>query len=184
MIDILNLAYFMIFAPLVCAGILLVLKFIPKKTPDYVYFILSTGFSLFPFTVAVLLFEYVLTYRHYVLEDNYPICVIQNIPFYFGIYTDSLSVLFTLLSTALVLVANIFSYKYLKINRQGFARFYIYLNFLAFFLSGFFMSSNLIQSAAFMSALTLFGYLFANFYFSKPRAQTDSKKSFYTRYNR
>lgn len=178
MIDILNLAYFMIFAPLVCAGILLVLKFIPKKTPDYVYFILSTGFSLFPFTVAVLLFEYVLTYRHYVLEDNYPICVIQNIPLYFGIYTDALSVLFTLLSTALVLVANIFSYKYLKINRQGFARFYIYLNFLAFFLSGFFMSSNLIQSAAFMSALTLFGYLFANFYFSKPRAQTDSKKVF------
>lgn len=178
MIDILGLTYLMIFAPLICAAILLILKFVPKKTPDYANFILSTVFSIFSFMASCILLIYVITYQGYTLEDNYPFCVIQNIPLYFGIYTDNLASLFVALLSLLFFVANIFSYKYLRQNIQGFARFYIYLNLMQFFSFCFFISSNLVQSLVFTMMSSLVCYLFANFYFQNPQSQEYSKKAF------
>lgn len=178
MIDIVSLVYLMVCTPLICAVLLLIFKLIFKNIPDYINFASSTFLSLCSLSSSVLLFEYVITYQGYTLESNYPICVIQNIPLYFGIYADNLTSLFALLVGGFFLVANIFSYKYLRQNRQGFARFYIYLNLLQFFSFCFFLSSNLMQSVVFMMATSLACYLFANFYFQKPHAQNSSKKLF------
>ena len=178
MIDIVSLVYLMVCTPLICAVLLFVLKFMFKNMPDYINFAASTFLSLCSLSSSVLLFEYVITYQGYTLESNYPVCIVQNIPLYFGIYADNLTSLFTLLTGGFFLIANIFSYKYLRQNRQGFARFYIYLNLLQFFSFCFFLSSNLIQSIVFMMATSLVCYLFANFYFQKPQAQSNSKKLF------
>ena len=178
MIDILNLVYIMIFSPLVCAAILMFFKLVPVKPPQYGNFAISLITSIFTFAISLLLFDYCITYNGYTLENNYPICIIQNIPLYFGVYADNLSSIFTLLITFLFLITNIFSYRYLLQNRQGFERFYIYLNFTQFALFCFFISSNLIQSVVFLMILSLVEYLFANFYFQKPISQTNSKKVF------
>ena len=180
MIDIVSLVYLMVCTPLICAVLLFILKFMFKNMPDYINFAASTFLSLCSLSSSVLLFEYVITYQGYTLESNYPVCIVQNIPLYFGIYADNLTSLFTLLTGGFFLIANIFSYKYLRQNRQGFARFYIYLNLLQFFSFCFFLSSNLIQSVVFMMATSLACYLFANFYFQKPHAQNSSKKLFMT----
>ena len=178
MIDIVSLVYLMVCTPLICAVLLFILKFMFKNMPDYINFAASTFLSLCSLSSSVLLFEYVITYQGYTLESNYPVCIVQNIPLYFGIYADNLTSLFTLLTGGFFLIANIFSYKYLRQNRQGFARFYIYLNLLQFFSFCFFLSSNLIQSIVFMMATSLVCHLFANFYFQKPQAQSNSKKLF------
>ena len=178
MIDILSLVYIMIFSPLVCAAILMFFKFAPVKLPQYGNFALSLIVSILTFAISLLLFDYCITYNGYTLENNYPICIIQNIPLYFGVYADNLSSIFTLLIAFLFLITNIFSYRYLLQNRQGFERFYIYLNFTQFALFCFFISSNLIQSIVFLMILSLVEYLFANFYFQKPISQTNSKKVF------
>lgn len=178
MIDILNLVYIMIFSPLVCAAILMFFKLVPIKLPQYGNFAISLITSIFTFAISLLLFDYSITYNGYALENNYPICIIQNIPLYFGVYADNLSSIFTLLITFLFIITNIFSYRYLLQNRQGFERFYIYLNFMQFALFCFFISSNLIQSIVFLMVLSLIEYLFANFYFQKPISQTNSKKVF------
>ena len=178
MIDILNLVYIMIFSPLVCAAILMFFKLVPIKLPQYGNFAISLITSIFTFAISLLLFDYSITYNGYALENNYPICIIQNIPLYFGVYADNLSSIFTLLITFLFIITNIFSYRYLLQNRQGFERFYIYLNFMQFALFCFFISSNLIQSIVFLMLLSLIEYLFANFYFQKPISQTNSKKVF------
>ena len=178
MIDILTLVYIMIFMPLLCGVILTVFKLTPLKIPHYGNFILSLIFSGFVLCISLLLFDYTIAYQGYTLENNYPICVIQNIPVYFGIYADNLTAIFTLILSLIFFVTNIFSYKYLLQNRQGFERFYIYLNFLHFFLLCFYISSNLIQSISFLMTISLAEYLFANFYFQKPQSQINSKKVF------
>ena len=176
MIDILALVYIMIFIPLFCGGALAICKIINIKIPSYGSFIISLAGSAITFLISILLFDYTITYQGYTLENNYPICIIQNIPLYFGIYADNLSAIFVFFLTIMFFVANIFSYRYLLQNRQGFERFYIYLNFLQFSLLCFFISSNLIQSVAFLMILSLIEYLFANFYFQKPLSQENSKK--------
>ena len=184
MIDILTLAYFMVFIPLICAVVLLSLKLLPLKLPqkicDCANSALSMLASFLTLGISLLLFEYTLTYQGYVLENNYPVCAMQNILLYFGIYTDNLSGIFIVLLSLFFFIANIFSFRYLLQNRQGFARFYIYLNFMQFFTYCFFASSNLIQSVVFMMAQSLMLYLFANFYFQKPLSQENSKKVFET----
>ena len=184
MIDILALAYLMIFIPAICALVLLCIKLLPLKLPQRACDCINSAFSMFAsfssLVISLLLFEYTLTYQGYVLENNYPICAIQNILLYFGIYTDNLSSIFIVLLSLFFFIANIFSYRYLLQNRQGFARFYIYLNFMQFFAYCFFASSNLIQSVVLMMAQTLMLYLFANFYFQKPLSQENSKKIFET----
>ena len=178
MIDILTLVYIMIFIPLLCmAGITLV-KLAKIQIPQYGIFMSSLVSSAAVFLISILLLDYTITYQGYTLENNYPICVIQNIPLYFGIYADNLSAIFTTLLCLMFLMANIFSYRYLIQNKQGFERFYIYLNILQFLLLCFFISSNLIQCVAFLMVISLLEYLFANFYFQKPQAQINSKKVF------
>ena len=80
MIDILNLVYIMIFSPLVCAAILMFFKLVPIKLPQYGNFAMSLITSIFTFAISLLLFDYSITYNGYALENNYPICIIKNIP--------------------------------------------------------------------------------------------------------
>ena len=176
MIDILNLVYIMIFIPLALSLSLGILKIMRFKFPQYGVFISSLVVSVLTFAISILLLNYAITYQSYPLENNYPICVIQNIPLYFGIYADSLASVFTVFTSLIFIIANIFSYRYLLQNRQGFERFYIYLNLLQFSLFCHFTSSNLIQSVAFLILLSLIDYLFSNFYFQKPVSQENSRK--------
>ncbi len=178
MIDILTLVYIAIFAPFLCALILSVCKFANSKFPQYGNFALSMTTCGASLLISVLLFVYTLTYSGYVLENNIALCAIQNILFHFGIYLDNLSSIFILFISLLFFVANIFSYRYLLQNRQGFARFYIYLNLMQFFAYCFFISSNLMQSIVFIMMQSLMLYLFTNFYFQKPAAAEDSQKVF------
>lgn len=178
MIDVLALVYIMIFIPFLCAVTLTMLKLTHFKIPHYGNFTLSLISSIFTFIISILLLDYTIAYQGYTLENNYPICIIQNIPLYFGIYADNLSSIFILLLTFMFLITNIFSYRYLLQNRQGFERFYIYINFMQFFLLCFFISSNLTQSIVFLMGISLIEYLFANFYFQKPQSQINSKKVF------
>ena len=178
MIDILNLVYIMIFIPFVCAVLITISKFLPIKIPQYWSFAASLTCSVIVFTISLLTLTYTITYQGYTLENNYPICVIQNILLYFGIYADNLSTIFAFITSLVFFVSNIFSYRYLLQNRQGFERFYICLNLAEFILLCFYMSSNLIQNIAFVMLLTLMEYLFAIFYFQKPGSQTSSEKLF------
>ena len=180
MIDILELVYIMIFTPVVCAAIITVSKLTKFKLPSYGNFVLSLVSSLVCLFLSVILFGYTYTYHGYVLESNFPVCAIQNILLYFGIYVDNPSCLFIIFSSLLFFITNIFSYRYLLQNRQGFERFYIYLNITHFFTYCFFISSNLVQSVVFLMAQTLMLYLFSNFYFQKPISQENSKKVFIT----
>ena len=180
MIDILELVYIMIFAPVFCAAIITVSKLTKFKLPSYGNFVLSLVSSLVCLFLSVILFGYTYTYHGYVLESNFPVCAIQNILLYFGIYVDNPSCLFIIFSSLLFFITNIFSYRYLLQNRQGFERFYIYLNITHFFTYCFFIRSNLVQSVVFLMAQTLMLYLFSNFYFQKPISQENSKKVFIT----
>lgn len=155
MIDILTLVYIAIFAPFLCALILSVCKFANSKFPQYGNFALSMTTCGASLLISVLLFVYTLTYSGYVLENNIALCAIQNILFHFGIYLDNLSSIFILFISLLFFIANIFSYRYLLQNRQGFARFYIYLNLMQFFAYCFFISSNLMQSIVFIMMQSL-----------------------------
>ena len=125
MIDILELVYIMIFTPVVCAAIITVSKLTKFKLPSYGNFVLSLVSSLVCLFLSVILFGYTYTYHGYVLESNFPVCAIQNILLYFGIYVDNPSCLFIIFSSLLFFITNIFSYRYLLQNRQGFERFYI-----------------------------------------------------------
>lgn len=178
MIDIVKLVYTMIFAPFVCALILALCKFAKIKLPQYGNFALSLFGSILCLALSLVLFEYNITYQGYSLENNFAICTIQNIILYFGIYADNLSCILILFLSLFFFITNIFSYRYLVQNRQGFARFFIYLNLMQFFAYCFFISSNLIQSSVFMIMQSLILYLFTNFYFQKPVAQENSKKVF------
>ena len=110
MIDILTLAYFMVFIPLICAVVLLSLKLLPLKLPqkicDCANSALSMLASFLTLGISLLLFEYTLTYQGYVLENNYPVCAMQNILLYFGIYTDNLSGIFIVLLSLFFFIAN------------------------------------------------------------------------------
>ena len=118
MIDILNLVYIMIFIPLALSLSLGILKIMRFKFPQYGVFISSLVVSVLTFAISILLLNYAITYQSYPLENNYPICVIQNIPLYFGIYADSLASVFTVFTSLIFIIANIFSYRYLLQNRQ------------------------------------------------------------------
>lgn len=178
MIDILTCAYLLLGIPLFCAIALILIKLFYKKRTSRLYFFSSLGANFLTVILSLILLVYTITYQGFSLEDNNLICAINNILIYFGIYFDNLSCIFILALTFLFFIVNLFSYRYLCQNRQGFGRFYIYLNLFQFFSTCFIVSSNLIQSSAFLFFTTLLQYLFANFYFQKPKAQSDSKKVF------
>lgn len=178
MINIYNVVYLFIFAPLIVALFEILVKILQKKPLRWLFFGLNAISSAFCLFLSSLSAQWYLTYAPRVLEDNSAIYLIKNILIYFGFYVDGLSIIFASFSALVFFLVNISSFRFMQENPQGYARFYIYLNLLQFFTIGFILSSNLVQSTIFSIFLGLCVYLFSNFYFQKPAAQRYSKYVF------
>lgn len=87
-----------------------------------------------------------------------------------GVFLDNLSVFFLTVIYLALVCTEIFSYRFLK-NEEGFDRYFILINLLAFGALNVVLSTNLIQAAA---ALTLLGFIsamFSAFRYKRPEAK-------------
>ena len=180
MIDVIKLTHLLIFTPLFCAIISAILKIFAPNAKKRIYFSINAFCSFICLYLSAFLFQFVITYKNFTLEENTPILVIKNIVLHFGFYLDNLSITFLLLTTFLFTLGSFFSYEYLRQNPQGIERFFILFSLLEFFAISFFVSSNLIQSVTILILISVCKYLFSNFYFQKPIAQKYSKRIFQT----
>lgn len=102
---------------------------------------------------------------------------VSGISFEFGFLLDNLAALFLFLLTTISFFVQLYSREQME-NDECYHRYFVYLNLFNFALSGFFVSSNLVQSYIFLSLTTVCIYLLTGFWFKKESVSTSAQKIF------
>lgn len=95
----------------------------------------------------------------------------------FGTYLDTISITFLSVLMVISLLVQIYSYGYMK-DTKGFNRYFIYLNFFNFAMTGLILSPNLIQLYIFWELVGVASYLLIGFFYEKDDVSKSAKKVF------
>ncbi len=95
----------------------------------------------------------------------------------FGTYLDTISITFLTVLMVISLLVQIYSYGYMK-DTKGFNRYFIYLNFFNFAMTGLILSPNLIQLYIFWELVGVASYLLIGFFYEKDDVSKSAKKVF------
>lgn len=95
----------------------------------------------------------------------------------FGTYLDTISITFLTVLMVISLLVQIYSYGYMK-DTKGFNRYFIYLNFFNFAMTGLILSPNLIQLYIFWELVGVVSYLLIGFFYKKEDVSKSAKKVF------
>ncbi len=107
--------------------------------------------------------------RWLVLDANYVLVV--------GFLLDRLNLLMIWLVTVIAFFVQVFSAYYMEEDRSR-ARYFAFLSFFSFSMTGLVLSNNLLQTFLFWELVGLTSYLLIGFWFEKPSAATAARKAF------
>jgi NADH-quinone oxidoreductase subunit L len=94
-----------------------------------------------------------------------------------GFLLDRLNLLMLTLVTTISFFVQVFSYYYMA-EDPGRPRYFAFLSFFSFTMTGLVLSSNLLQTFLFWELVGLASYLLIGFWFQKPSASKAAKKAF------
>ncbi len=126
---------------------------------------------------SIALFNYVKSPQPIVIEDSFSWLNIDNLNIYLGVLLDSTSAIFLVILMLISLLIQIYSYGYMK-NKEEFSKYFIYLNFFNFAMTGLILSPNLIQLYIFWELVGVASYLLIGFFHKKEDVSLSAKKVF------
>jgi NADH-quinone oxidoreductase subunit L len=97
----------------------------------------------------------------------------------FGFRLDLLSVLMTLVVTGVGSIIHIYSWGYMRADRDA-SRYFASLNFFLFAMLGIVLANNFVQMFVFWELVGLASYLLIGFWYERPAAADAAKKAFLT----
>lgn len=95
----------------------------------------------------------------------------------FGTYLDTISITFLAVLMIISLLVQIFSYGYMD-DKKDYNRYFIYLNFFNFAMTGLILSPNLIQLYIFWELVGVASYLLIGFFYDREDVSKSAKKVF------
>ncbi len=102
---------------------------------------------------------------------------IQNYDLEVGFLIDRLNLLMITIVTTITFFVQMFSYYYMAEDESR-ARYFGFLSFFAFSMTGLVLSNNLLQTFLFWEMVGLTSYLLIGFWYQKPSAATAARKAF------
>ncbi len=107
----------------------------------------------------------------------WPHTTIQNYTLVVGFLMDRLNLLMIWLVTVISFFVQLFSVYYMNEDHSR-ARYFGFLSFFSFSMTGLVLSNNLLQTFLFWELVGLTSYLLIGFWFEKPSAATAARKAF------
>lgn len=135
---------------------------------------ISTSIGL---VFSTALFNHIKTPQPLVIEDAFSWLSIDNFNIFLGILLDSTSSVFLIILMLISLLIQIYSYGYMK-DKEEFNKYFIYLNFFNFAMTGLILAPNLIQLYIFWELVGIASYLLIGFFYKKEDVSISAKKVF------
>lgn len=151
----------------------IIFKITESKKLTLLLTLLSTFTGLI-FSLNIL--NYVKT-NNLVLEKNFLWLSTGEINLYFGVLTDSTSAIFIVLLMLISFIVQLYSYGYMK-DKDDFRKYYVYLNFFNFAMSGLIISTNIFQTYIFWELVGVASYLLIAFYYRREDVSKAAKRVF------
>lgn len=126
---------------------------------------------------SIALFNHIKSPQPIVIEDSFSWLNIDNLNIYLGVLLDSTSAIFLVILMLISLLIQIYSYGYMK-DKEEFSKYFIYLNFFNFAMTGLILSPNLIQLYIFWELVGVASYLLIGFFHKKEDVSLSAKKVF------
>ncbi|ADM89715.1 putative NADH:ubiquinone oxidoreductase, membrane subunit L [Candidatus Zinderia insecticola CARI] len=155
-------------------GIILITLFIKIIKKKIVFFI-TLLLNIFLFLISLLLFL-IIKYKKNINFKIYYFIKFLNLKINFGYSINNLSILMIILVTFISLIVTIYSYQYIK-KDKNFNKYFIYLLFFIFSMLSLVISNNILEFFFFWELLGLSSYLLINFW-NKKKCINAGNKSF------
>ena len=126
---------------------------------------------------SIALFNHIKSPQPIVIEDSFSWVNIDKLNINLGVLIDSTSAIFLVILMLISLLIQIYSYGYMK-NKEEFSKYFIYLNFFNFAMTGLILSPNLIQLYIFWELVGVASYLLIGFFHKKEDVSLSAKKVF------
>lgn len=180
----LNLLWTIQLAP-ICALILIQLmpKSLKKMAPAISMFcaLLALGASLRLISQhadgSSLPQQYVYRWLHVSASSLWPAANLRDYTLYVGFLVDQLNLHMILIVTSITLFVQMFSYYYMQKDPSR-HRYFGFLSFFSFSMTGLVLSHNLFQTFLFWELVGLTSYLLIGFWYEKKSAATAARKAF------
>ncbi len=121
--------------------------------------------------------QYVYPWLHVSVKSLWPTAALQDYTLYMGFLVDQLNLLMILVVTSITLFVQMFSYYYMAEDASR-HRYFGFLSFFAFSMTGLILSHNLFQTFVFWELVGLTSYLLIGFWYEKKSAATAARKAF------
>ncbi|HUJ08515.1 MAG TPA: NADH-quinone oxidoreductase subunit L [Verrucomicrobiae bacterium] len=138
---------------------------------------LSIAAVLLSFAISLGLFIALAFHGLQHLPHSFQWLVVGNVRIEFGMVTDPLAILMSLVVTGVGSAIHIYSLGYMK-GDAGFSRYFACMSLFTFSMLGIVIASNFIQIFIFWELVGLSSYLLIGFWFEKPSAAEAGKKAF------
>jgi len=110
-------------------------------------------------------------------QSLWPFVEIKSYVLSVGFLVDHLNLLMITVVTTITFFVQLFSFYYMA-EDEGRARYFAFLSFFAFSMTGLVLSSNLLQTFLFWELVGLASYMLIGFWYQKPSASTAARKAF------
>ncbi len=121
--------------------------------------------------------QFVYRWLHVSDQSLWAFVEIQNYDLYVGFLMDRLNLLMITVVTTITFFVQMFSYYYMAEDDSR-ARYFGFLSFFSFSMTGLVLSHNLLQTFLFWEMVGLTSYLLIGFWYQKPSASTAARKAF------
>ena len=121
--------------------------------------------------------EYVRPWLHVSSQGLWPFVEIENYSLSVGFLVDRLNLLMIAAVTTITFFVQLFSFYYMAEDESR-SRYFGFLSFFAFVMTGLVLSNNLLQTFLFWELVGLASYLLIGFWYQKPAAATAARKAF------
>ncbi len=121
--------------------------------------------------------QYVYDWLHVSDHSLWPFVTVARYDFSVGFLVDPLNLLMIVLVTTISFFVQLFSYYYMAEDESR-ARYFGFLSFFSFSMTGLVLSSNLLQTFLFWELVGLTSYLLIGFWYQKPSAASAARKAF------
>ena len=121
--------------------------------------------------------QYIYPWLHVSDSALWPFTEVSNYTLSVGFLVDRLNLLMIWLVTVITFFVQLFSFYYMNEDHSR-PRYFGFLSFFAFSMTGLVLSNNLLQTFLFWEMVGLTSYLLIGFWFEKPSAATAGRKAF------
>ncbi len=121
--------------------------------------------------------QYLYPWLHVSSQSLWPFVSIQEYVLNVGFLVDKLNLLMITVVTVIAFFVHLFSYYYM-VEDASRARYFGFLSFFAFSMTGLVLSTNLLQTFLFWELVGLTSYLLIGFWYEKKSAGTAARKAF------